>query len=119
MARFSTARSVTARIKGSDKSIADKKKEDQKKKPEESQFEETKNTSAANDLEEVVFVLQKDGKVKKTIVKSGIQDINYIEIVSGLKEGDEVVTDPYTAVTRTLKDGTVVNVVAKDKLFQK
>src|ERR1043165_2301724 len=64
---------VTARIKGSDKSIADKKKEDQKKKPEEGQFEETKNTAAANDLEEVVFVVQKDGKVKKTIVKSGIQ----------------------------------------------
>ena len=68
---------VTARIKGSEKSIADKKKEDQKKKPVEGQFEEVKNASAANDLEEVVFVLQKDGKVKKMIVKSGIQDINY------------------------------------------
>lgn len=108
---------VTARIKGSDKSIADKKKEEQKKKPDENQVEEIKTTSA-NELEEVVFVLQKDGKVKKTVVTSGIQDINHIEILSGLKEGEEVVTDPYAAVTRTLKDGTVVNVVPKDKLFK-
>ena len=108
---------VTARVIGSDKSIADKKKEEQKKKPDENQVEEVK-TSTANDLEEVVFVLQKDGKVKKTVVQSGIQDINYIEILSGLKDGDEVVTDPYAAVTRTLKDGTAVKVVPKDKLFK-
>ena len=110
---------VTARIKGSDKSIADKKKEDQSKKPEEGMAEDVKSTTASSDLEEVVFVLQKDGKVKKTVVKSGIQDINYIEILSGLNEGDEVVTDPYTAVTKTLKDGTEVKVVPKDKLFKK
>ena len=108
--------SVTARLQGSDKSIADKKKEDQRSKPDEGQTNEIK-TSSTNELEEVVFLLQSDGKVKKTVVKSGIQDINYIEIVSGLKEGDEVVTDPYTAVTRTLKDGTKVKVVPKDKLF--
>ena len=33
-----------------------------------------------DELEEIVFVVQKDGKVKKVIVKTGIQDINYIEI---------------------------------------
>jgi len=108
--------SVTARIQGSDKSIADKKKEEERNKPEETQANETK-TSSSNELEEVVFILQQDGKVKKTVVKSGIQDINYIEIINGLKEGEEVVTDPYTAVTRTLKDGTKVKVVPKDKLF--
>ena len=55
---------VTARIKGSDKSIADKKKEDQQKKPEEGMAEDVKSTTASSDLEEVVFVLQKDCKVK-------------------------------------------------------
>ncbi len=108
--------SVTARIQGSDKSIADKKKEEQRNKPDEQQSDETK-TAPTNELEEVVFILQQDGTVKKTVVKSGIQDINYIEIVSGLKEGEEIVTDPYTAVTRTLKDGTKVKVVPKDKVF--
>ena len=67
----------------------------------------------------MVFVLQKDGKVKKTIVKTGIQDINYIEILNGVNTGDEIVTGPYNAVSKTLKDGNKVKVVPKDKLFEK
>ena len=31
---------------------------------------------------------------KKKIVTTGIQDINYIEVVNGIKTGDEVVTGP-------------------------
>ena len=110
--------SVSARVKGSDKSIEDKKKEDKKNKPTDNQ--DNSNATVNNDeLEEVVFVLQKDGKVKKTIVKTGIQDINYIEILNGINAGDEIVTGPYNAVSKTLKDGNKVKVVAKDKLFEK
>ena len=109
---------VNARVKGSDKSIADKKKEDQQKKEDEGETEDNKTTSGG-DLEEVVFILQKDGTVKKAVVKSGVQDINYIEILSGLKEGDEIITGPYTAISKTLKDGMKVKVVPKDKLFEK
>jgi HlyD family secretion protein len=109
--------SVNARVKGSDKSIADKKKEDKKNKGEEAAEQEEENANT-DELEEIVFVLQPDSKVKKLIVKSGIQDINYIEILSGLKEADEVVTGPYAAISKTLKDGTKVKVVAKDKLFE-
>ena len=109
---------VSARVKGSDKSIEDKKKEDKKNKPTDDQ--DNNNASVNNDeLEEVVFVLQKDGKVKKTIVKTGIQDINYIEILNGVNAGDEIVTGPYNAVSKTLKDGNKVKVVPKDKLFEK
>ena len=109
--------SVNARVQGSDQSVADKKKEDEKKKPDEDPMEET-TLSAENELEEVVFILQPDGKVKKQVVRSGIQDINYIEIVDGLKEGDEVVAGPYNAISKTLKDGMKVKVVPKDKLFE-
>ena len=42
---------------------------------------------AAGDLDEVVFLLQPDKTVKQVSVKTDIQDINYIEIVSGLKLG--------------------------------
>lgn len=70
-----------------------------------------------NDLDEVSFVIQPDGKVKKVIVKTGIQDINNIEITSGLKEGDEVVTGPYDVVSKTLKEGDKVQVVSKNQLF--
>lgn len=108
---------VNARVKGSDKSIADKKKEDERSKEEEGGTGET-TISSDDELEEVVFVLQQDGKVKKVVVKTGIQDINYIEIVSGLKETEEVVSGPYNAISKTLKDGMSVKVVPKDKLFE-
>jgi HlyD family secretion protein len=113
--------SVSARVKGSDKSIEDKKKEDKKNKPNDDQDNQDNSNATVNsdELEEVVFVLQKDGKVKKTIVKTGIQDINYIEILNGLNAGDEIVTGPYNAVSKTLKDGNKVKVVPKDKLFEK
>ena len=70
-----------------------------------------------NDLDVVVFVVQPDGKVKKQKVKTDIQDINYIEITDGLKEGQEVVTGPYDVVSKTLKDGDKVKVVPKNEVF--
>lgn len=70
------------------------------------------------DLEEVVFVLQKDGTVKKMKVSTGIQDINYIEIVNGLNEGDMVITGAYNTVSKVLNNGMKVTVVDKDKLFE-
>lgn len=109
---------VNARVKGSDKSMEEKKKEDQKAKGNEDEIE-TADLSSGDELEEVVFVLQKDGTVKKVVVKSGIQDINYIQVLRGLKAGDEVVIGPYSAISKTLKDGTKVKVVPKDKLFEK
>ncbi len=77
------------------------------------------NTGSMDDLEVVVFVKGTDNKVKKMKVKTGIQDINHIEIKEGLKEGDEVVTGPYDIVSKTLKDGSEVKVVDKKELFEK
>jgi HlyD family secretion protein len=69
-------------------------------------------------LDEVVFLLQPDKTVKQVKVNTSIQDINYIEVVHGLKEGDEVVTGPYGTVSKTLKTGTKVKVVPKEQLFE-
>lgn len=110
---------VNARVKGSDKSMEDRKNEDKVSKEEGDDALNTGADSYDDELEEVVFILQKDGTVKKTVVKSGIQDINYIEILSGLNAGDEVVTGPYTAISKKLKSGMKVKVVPKDKLFEK
>jgi len=108
---------VNARVKGSDKSMEDKKKEEKATKD---QDENTDMMEIAGDeLEEVVFVLQKDGTVKKSIVTTGIQDINYIEILSGINEGEEVVIGPYNVVSKKLKTGVKVKVVTKEKLFEK
>ena len=74
--------------------------------------------TTAEVFDEVVFVLQKEGTVKMVKVKTGIQDINNIEITNGLKTGDEIVTAPYTLISKTIKTGDKVKVVAKDKLFE-
>ena len=110
--------SVNARVKGSDKSLADRKKEEANKKPEDNPMA-NEPTVATDELEEVVFILQNNGTVKKTIVKTGIQDINNIEILQGLSEGDEVITGPYNAISEKLKDGMKVKVVSKEELFKK
>ncbi|MBV4357930.1 efflux RND transporter periplasmic adaptor subunit [Pinibacter aurantiacus] len=78
---------------------------------------EEEKKSNADDLEEVVYILQADKTVKKAVVKTDIQDVNYIQIVSGIKDGDEVISGPYSLISKTLKDGTKVQVVDKDKLF--
>lgn len=108
---------VNARVKGSDKSMSDKKAEDKESKG----GEEPAIPAASYDdeLEEVVFVLQPDNTVKKMVVRSGIQDINYIEILGGLKGGEQVITGPYTAISKDLKDGMKVKVVPKEELFEK
>ncbi len=106
---------VNARVKGSDKSLEDKRKEEKVIKDEDA----ISGTNNDDELEEVVFIMQKDGTVKKMVVRSGIQDITNIQILSGISDGDEVVTGPYSAISKTLKDGMKVKVVPKDKLFEK
>jgi HlyD family secretion protein len=76
-------------------------------------------TPTLDDLEVVAFVLQKDGTVKKVLVKTDIQDINYIEVTEGLKDGDEVITGPYEMISKTLKEKDKVKVVDKKDLFSK
>ncbi len=62
----------------------------------------------------VVFV--KDGKkVKIATVKTGISDKGFIEITEGLKEGEEVVSGSYMAVSKLLKDGSVIRIDSLSK----
>jgi len=91
--------------------------EKDKSKPTDS--DNNNNNGNDDDIHEVVFVLQKDNTVKQVQVKTGIQDINNIEILSGLKEGDMVVTGPYDIVSKELQTGKLVKVVPKDQLVKK
>ena len=69
------------------------------------------------DVKEVVFVIE-SGKAKMVEVKTGIQDASYIEILSGLKDGQEVIKAPFKAISKTLKDGDLVKVVEESELFK-
>jgi len=77
-----------------------------------------KKTAFEKKADEYVFVY-KDGKVYLRKVEIGIQDTDYYQIISGLKEGEEVVTAPYRAISKKLKNNQPVNKVDKDELFEK
>ena len=66
--------------------------------------------------EEVVFVVE-NGKAVKKVIKTGIQDTRYIKILEGLKKDETVISAPYEAINFNISEGTKVNVVPKDMLY--
>lgn len=83
------------------------------------QMKEEAKDAAVKAIQEVVFVVGDDGKAQMKMVKTGIQNSQHIEIVSGLTDKDRVVTGPYNAVSRELKTGSVIKVVPKEELFER
>ncbi|MFM7357936.1 MAG: efflux RND transporter periplasmic adaptor subunit [Sediminibacterium sp.] len=79
---------------------------------------ESKKSIEDDDMDLVVFVLQPNQRVKQVKVNTAIQDLNFIEILGGIKSGDQVITGPYSVVSKTLKDSSLVKVVAKEQLFE-
>jgi HlyD family secretion protein len=68
---------------------------------------ELKEGQTRKELEGVFLV--RDGRAYFEAVKTGIAGEKYFEVLSGLKEGDEVIVGPFSSV-RDLRDGTVVKV---------
>ncbi|OJV21572.1 MAG: hypothetical protein BGO30_02405 [Bacteroidetes bacterium 41-46] len=68
-----------------------------------------------DELAEQVFIVKEDNTLEVREVKTGIQDITNIEILSGLNEGERIVTGPYSAISKTLKSGTKVTWDGKKK----
>lgn len=69
------------------------------------------------DLKEIVFIAKGDS-ARQVVVKTGIQDNLYIEIKEGLKGDEDIISAPFSAVSRKLKNGKLIKKVAKDKLFK-
>lgn len=84
----------------------------------EAQNESDDDSETAEEIEEVAFV-HEGGKLRKVKVKTGIQDNDYIQIISGLKTGEEVVSAPYSAISKVLKDSMTVQVVDAAALYNK
>ncbi len=60
----------------------------------------------------VVF-LNRNGKAKKVDVETGISDKGFIEITSGLKKGDEIISGNFSAISKELYDGAVIKIENK------
>jgi len=71
-------------------------------------------SSADTEKFECVFVKNGD-EAKLRVVNTGIQDDTNIEILSGLEDGDVVITGPYNTVTKTLKPGDKIEVKSDKK----
>ncbi|NHM03083.1 efflux RND transporter periplasmic adaptor subunit [Flavobacterium celericrescens] len=82
----------------------------------EKEEQEKKGTAPKGDKKyECVFVKVGD-KAKLRVVKTGIQDDSNIEIISGLKPGEEIIIGPYTTVSKDLVSNDKVKVESdKDK----
>ncbi len=79
----------------------------------------TKNVTTAfnKDVRTLVFIT--DGKYALARdVKTGIQDNNYIEILSGVQLNDRVISAPFSAISKKLADSTLVEVVKKEDLYK-
>jgi len=83
---------------------------------EESMAKVIEKKSNGNKPEEIVFIIE-NGKAKSKKIKTGLSDDNYIEVKEGLKVGEDVVNGSYRAISRELKDGSLVKVEGKKKSF--
>jgi HlyD family secretion protein len=82
----------------------DQLEEDQKKAGETADFKADKDGFV-----QLLFVLQ-DGKAMARQVATGIQSDNLIEVTSGLKPGETVISGSYRAISRDLRHGAAVRV---------
>jgi HlyD family secretion protein len=104
---------VTTRNKDSVNVIS----EDQDRNIEVKNDNEEKASEKEEEIKELIFVLV-DGIAKQREIKTGIQDNDYIEIKSGVNKGEEIISGPYSAVSKTLREGTKVKLVKKEDLYK-
>ena len=100
----------------------------QQKKAKEAQEKSGNSLEVTNEREEarrnrekmqrVVFIKTGD-TVKMQSVETGIADNTHIEIKSGVKEGEEIVSGSYAAISRRLKDGMKVQIEKPRKAEEK
>ena len=68
-------------------------------------------------IKEYVFLVN-NGSARQKEVKTGIQDNDYIQVISGLSDKQEVICGPYSAVSKSLKEGTKIKIVRKEDLYK-
>lgn len=95
--------------------VREKKKLKKKPDVEDKTTDSVSVKSAADEMIEVVFVVDKDNHAKALPVKLGINDNDYYALLSGVEEGDRVVTGPYKILSKTLKNDEKVRIKQEKK----
>lgn len=108
---------VTTRSDSTLEAEADQEKEESEDN-ETVESSDQKKASTEEENREIVFIA-KDGKALLREIKTGIQDNTYIEVISGIEPGEDVITAPYAAISKKLKENDPVEVVDKEDLFAK
>lgn len=88
---------------------------------EDAKVTDTKKAAAVKDEKpkEVVFLITAEGKAVKRIVKTGISDYENIEILEGLKDGEEIISGPFQAVSKEIETDTKVFIKEETKKTDK
>src|SRR5437764_4957446 len=87
--------------------VAARDKDDNKAELSNDRLEKQTQKEEREKLAKVVFV-KNGNKAQMVKVTTGIADDSYMEIKSGIKPGDEVISGSYSAVSRKLKEGAKI-----------
>lgn len=75
----------------------------------------TRRGARSEDFRRVVFV-NDNGIAKRVEVETGISDNSFIQVMSGLESGAEIVTGSYRVLSRELSDGDQIKVSNRNQL---
>jgi HlyD family secretion protein len=94
----------------------EKNKKDEQKGSDDNKREvvDTSKPKAEKKADKVVVFVNDKGVAKMKEVKTGISDYDNIEILSGIAEGEEIVTGPFLVVSKRLKDGEKIKSAKKE-----
>ena len=89
--------------------VRDKKQLEEKEDKSASEQETAAESEEEKDMREVVFIVEEDHAVAKQ-VKLGISDDRHYAVLSGINEGDQVITGPFKLLNKDLKNDQLVSV---------
>jgi HlyD family secretion protein len=76
------------------------------------------SASTAKALPQAVVFIDDNGTAETKNVTTGIQDDQYIEIKTGLGGDEDIISGPFSAISRDLKNGDKIQKVDKQQLFK-
>lgn len=78
----------------------------------------TREDKDGKNKRQVVYLSTENNLAREIEVQTGIQDDEYIEILSEITLGANVIAAPFRAISKELEDSMAINIVLEDELFQ-